>query len=148
MEAENRTLRQQVAELAAKLAAALAEIERLKRNGRTLGDAVLERHAVGRSRANRPHTEREPLPLSGRARNGDGAAGGGARQRDGLPPLWQGPGSAGNETVWVTEVPEPVPPLIRAYQVQNCSRQDCGRGVRGGHPDVAPDQTGATAHPG
>jgi hypothetical protein len=52
----------------------------------------------------------------------------------------------GSETVWVTDLP-PVPQVeIRAYQVERCRCVDCGQSVRGEHPEVARDQTGATAH--
>jgi transposase len=46
----------------------------------------------------------------------------------------------------VTDMPEPSQPEVRSYavEVRRCER--CGQRVRGQHPDVAPDQYGATAH--
>ena len=46
----------------------------------------------------------------------------------------------------VTDMPQAAQPEVRSYavEVQRCER--CGQRVRGQHPDVAPDQYGATAH--
>ena len=47
---------------------------------------------------------------------------------------------------YVTDIP-PIPrPQVRGYRVQICRCRSCGRQVRGRHPDVAPDQYGASAH--
>ena len=41
----------------------------------------------------------------------------------------------------------PVPrPQVTAYRVQVCRCRSCGKQVRGRHPDIAPDQYGASAH--
>ena len=41
----------------------------------------------------------------------------------------------------------PVPrPQVTAYRVQVCRCRSCGKAVRGRHPDIAPDQYGASAH--
>ena len=52
----------------------------------------------------------------------------------------------GEEVVTVTDLPEVVRPAVRAYRVQVCRCRTCGQAVRGRHPEVAPDQFGATAH--
>ena len=46
----------------------------------------------------------------------------------------------------VTDLPPSPGPEVTVYQIEvrRCAR--CGRRVRGQHPDVAPDQQGATAH--
>jgi len=50
------------------------------------------------------------------------------------------------DLAYVTDLP-PVPrPSIRQYRVSVCECRTCGKQVRGRHPDVAPDQFGATAH--
>src|SRR5258706_532965 len=50
------------------------------------------------------------------------------------------------EIVTNTEIPPAPKPEVKAYRIQirSCSR--CQRKVRGGHPQVSPDQFGATAH--
>jgi len=50
------------------------------------------------------------------------------------------------ELVSCTALPPQARPLVRGYQVQVCRCAHCGRRVRGQHPEVAPDQYGATAH--
>jgi len=46
----------------------------------------------------------------------------------------------------VTDMPQSAQPEVKSYavEVRRCER--CGQRVRGQHPDVAPDQYGATAH--
>ena len=147
LEAENATLRQQVAELAAKLEAALAEIERLKRSGK--------RQAAPFSKGTRKADPQRP---------GRKPGAGPFRYRTAPPPAVSGPPvavpvtdphcptcgggleAAGEETVWITDLPERVQPETRAFQVQTCRCTRCGRSVRGEHPELAPDQRGATAH--
>jgi transposase len=52
----------------------------------------------------------------------------------------------GEEVVTTTELP-PVPkPEVKAYRIKIRSCCQCQRKVRGRHPEVAPDQFGATAH--
>jgi transposase len=50
------------------------------------------------------------------------------------------------EPVTVTDMPEQPQPEVKSYavEVRRCER--CGQRTRGQHPDVAPDQYGATAH--
>ena len=52
----------------------------------------------------------------------------------------------GVRVVYATDIP-PVPrPQVTGYRVQICRCRSCGKQVRGRHPDVAPDQYGASAH--
>jgi transposase len=45
-----------------------------------------------------------------------------------------------------TELPERFRPQVTQYRVWVCRCAVCGHQVRGRHPDLAPDQAGATAH--
>ena len=52
----------------------------------------------------------------------------------------------GVHVAYVTDIP-PIPrPQVRGYRVQICRCRSCGMQVRGRHPDVGPDQYGASAH--
>ena len=50
------------------------------------------------------------------------------------------------EVVTVTDLPAVVRPVVKADRVQVCRCRTCGQAMRGRHPEVAPDQFGATAH--
>jgi transposase len=50
------------------------------------------------------------------------------------------------DLVYTTELPELPRPTITQYRVWVCRCTVCGKRVRGAHPNVAPDQAGATAH--
>ena len=52
----------------------------------------------------------------------------------------------GESLAYVTDIPEMPRPQLRGYRVQICRCVSCGRRVRGRHPDVGPDQYGASAH--
>lgn len=53
---------------------------------------------------------------------------------------------AGTEVVTNTELPPAPSPEVKAYRIRIRSCCRCQRKVRGRHPDVAPDQLGATSH--
>src|SRR5207248_6743818 len=53
---------------------------------------------------------------------------------------------AGTELASVTDLPAVPQPVVRQYQVAIRRCEDCGRSVRGRHPDLAANQYGATAH--
>lgn len=53
---------------------------------------------------------------------------------------------AGTEVVTNTELPPAPKPEVKAYRIHIRSCCRCKRKVRGRHPEVAPDQFGATAH--
>ena len=46
----------------------------------------------------------------------------------------------------VTDIPQMARPQVTEYRVQICRCVSCGRRVRGRHPEVGPDQYGASAH--
>ena len=46
---------------------------------------------------------------------------------------------------YVTDIPEMPRPQVTEYRVQVCRCRGCGRRVRGRHPEVGPDQYGASA---
>jgi len=50
------------------------------------------------------------------------------------------------EEVSVTDIPSRPRPDVNVFRVHVCRCQQCGKTVRGEHPDVAADQYGATAH--
>lgn len=50
------------------------------------------------------------------------------------------------EEVSNTDPPKEVRPHVTKFRMAVCRCHDCGATVRGRHPDVAPDQYGATAH--
>src|SRR2546428_8290768 len=52
----------------------------------------------------------------------------------------------GIETVYVTELPEPRPPQVRAYRVHQARCRRCGQQLRAQHPDLGAEVQGATAH--
>jgi transposase len=52
----------------------------------------------------------------------------------------------GVDLAYITELPPLPRPRVTQYRVWVCRCTGCGRQVRGEHPDLAPDQYGATAH--
>ena len=52
----------------------------------------------------------------------------------------------GESLAYVTDIPPMPRPQVTEYRVQICRCVSCGRRVRGRHPDVGPDQYGASAH--
>jgi transposase len=50
------------------------------------------------------------------------------------------------DLAYITELPPMPRPRVTQYRVWVCRCTGCGRKVRGGHPALAPDQYGATAH--
>lgn len=145
--AENAFLRQQVADLKEQLAAALAEIERLKRSGKrqatpfSKGERTAQPKRPGRKRGEGSFRRREApaperytwevvVPVEEQCCRDCGGA---------LEP-------AGVETVTCTEVPPAVRLEVTALHLQLCRCVDCRRRVRATHPEVPADQGGATAH--
>lgn len=142
--AENALLRQQVAELTRhvadlteKLAAALAEIERLQRGGK--------RQATPFSKGTRKANPKKPGRKPGQGRF--------SRRLPPDPstytaqivvplPLGGCPQCGGSlehvttETVTNTDLPPPPPPRVTAYHVPVCRCPECGCTVRGRHPAV------------
>jgi len=148
LEAENAALRRQVTELTAKLEMALAEIERLKRSGKR--QATPFSQGTRKSEPQRPGRKPGEGPFRFRAAPAP-------EQVSGPPVVVPVTASAcphcggeleaaGAETVWVTDLPPQPQPVTRAYQIALCQCRNCGSKIRGEHPEVAPDQRGATAH--
>jgi transposase len=50
------------------------------------------------------------------------------------------------ECAFCTDIPEPPQPQVTAYAIEVRKCLDCGRTIRGQHPQVDPSQHGATAH--
>jgi len=55
-------------------------------------------------------------------------------------------GEPNRELVTTTDIPAQPQPEIRRYTVQTRACRECGRKVRGQHPEIAAGQQGATAH--
>ena len=55
-------------------------------------------------------------------------------------------GEARREIVSITDIPAQPEPEVRRYAVETRDCAQCGRKIRGRHPDIAPGQQGATAH--
>jgi transposase len=55
-------------------------------------------------------------------------------------------GEATREIVSLTDVPAQPQPEVRRYAVETRDCGQCGKKVRGQHPEIAPGQQGATAH--
>jgi len=55
-------------------------------------------------------------------------------------------GEIQEEMAYTTDMPEKFIPEVKAYRVQVCRCQKCGKSVRATHPDLAKDQFGASAH--
>lgn len=138
----------QIAELRAKVAALQAAVERLKREsqrpaapfskgtrvaapkkpGRKPGTGLF-RYRAAPERATLPVTPIEvPVTLSACPACGGRLV------------------AAGVEVASTTELPEAVRPQVRQFHVAVSRCRACGQRVRGQHPDLAPDQYGATAH--
>ena len=138
----------QIAELLAKVEALQAEVERPKREGQrpaapfSKGTRVSAPKKPGRKPGKglfryRAVPERAPLPVSPIAvpvtLSACSACGGRLV-------------AMGVEVASTTELPEAVRPYVRQFHVAVSRCRACGQRVRGQHPDLAPDQYGATAH--
>jgi transposase len=55
-------------------------------------------------------------------------------------------GEAKQEMVSTTDIPAQPQPAVRRYSVEVRECRQCGRKMRGQHPEIAPGQQGATAH--
>jgi hypothetical protein len=146
LRAENAHLREQIAQLQAQLATALAEIERLKRAGKrqatpfATGTRTPQPRRPGRKPGQGLFTRRTaPAPEQITARvhvplNAAVCRCGG----DLLP--------AEEECVTLTDLPPQVQPVVTEYCLARAGCARCGRLHRATHPAVAADQRGATAH--
>lgn len=138
----------QIAELQARLAAVQAELEQLKRAGKrqaapfAKGKRKAQPKRPGRKRGQGPFRHREAPapeeltepPVEVPVMQPSCPACGGQLIEEGL------------EFAYRTELPTPPQPQVTQYRIQLCRCVEWGQQVRGEHPDVAPDQYGASAH--
>ena len=148
LQRQNAALQRQVAELTASHEALHAEIEQLKRGGK--------RQAAPFSKGTRESAPKRP---------GRKPGSGTFRSREAPPPeaiteppvdvqvtLEACPACGGPleeervDVAYRTELPQRPRPQVTRYRVWICRCTVCGTQVRGQHPDLAPDQYGATAH--
>lgn len=138
----------QVAELAARVEALQAEVERLKREGQrraapfSKGTGVAAPKKPGRKPGQGPFTHRTashpetltepPIEVPVRL--------------TACPVCGGRLAAAGTELASLTDLPEAIRPCMRQFGVAVSRCTACGPRTRGQHPELAPDQAGATAH--
>ena len=141
-------LQRQIAALTAHTAALQAEIEQLKRGAKrqaapcAQGTRVANPKRPGRKPGSGPfHYRAVPLPeqiteppLDVPVLLAVCPACGGPRAEERV------------DFAYTTDSPAIPCPQVTQYRVAVCRCRRCGKQVRGPHPDVAPDQHGATAH--
>ena len=141
-------LQRQLAELRASNEALHAEIEQLKRGGKrqaapfSKGTRVAEPKPPGRTPGSGPFRYREAPPPEAITEPP-------VDIRVSLDACPKCGGPLAEERVdlaYTTELPALPRPQVTQYRVWVCRCTVCGRQVRGQHPDLAPDQYGATAH--
>jgi hypothetical protein len=138
----------QLAELAARVEALQAEVERLKREG--------QRQAAPFSKGTRVATPQKPGRKPGQGSFAHRAAPAPEALTEPpvevpllltLCPVCGGRLAAeGTELASITDLPEEVRPRVRQFRVAMGRCTACGHRVRGRHPDLALAQCGATAH--
>lgn len=139
---------QQIAELVARVEALQAEVERLKRQGQrqaapfSKGTRIATPKKPGRKPGQGPFTHRlTPHPETLTEPSIE------VPVRLTTCPVCGGRLAAeGAELASLTDLPEAVRPWVRQFRVAVSRCMVCGHRVRGQHPDLAPDQYGATAH--
>jgi transposase len=137
-----------VAELQRQIAELRAEIEQLKRGGKrqatpfSKGTRVADPKPPGRKPGSGTFRYREaPRPEEITAPPVD------VRVLVDACPACGGPLTAERvDNAYTTELPARPRPQVTPYRVWVCRCVICGKQVRGQHPEVAPDQYGATAH--
>jgi transposase len=141
-------LQRQIAELTARNAALQTEIEQLRRGAKrqaapfSKGTRVANPKRPGRKPGSGPfHSRAAPLPEQSTEPPVD------------VPgtlaacPACGGPLEEERvDFAYTTDIPALPRPHVTQYRVAGCRCRVCGKQVRGQHPDVAPDQYGATAH--
>jgi transposase len=138
----------QIAELTARLVALQAEVERLTRG--------TKRQAAPFSKGDRVREPKPPgrKPGAGTFRHREAPAPGAITEPpvdvpvtlDACPTCGGPLEEERVDLAYTTELPERPRPKVTQYRVWVCRCAVCGTQVRGKHPDVAPDQYGATAH--
>jgi transposase len=141
-------LQRQITELRASHEALRAEIDQLKRGGKrqaapfSKGTRVADPKPPGRKPGSGTFRHREvPSPEAITAPPVD------VRVTLDACPACGGPLAEERvDLAYRTEIPARPQPQVSQYRVWVCRCTVCGHTVRGQHPDLAPDQTGATAH--
>ena len=151
-EAEVRDLRERLEE-------ALGEIDRLRRDNEQLRrelKAAGRGKTAGAGQRKRKTRRKRPGRKAGQGRFTCRSAP--ANSAESEPPIevpvtiTQCPGCGGDlrwertDEVTVTDMPERPEPEVKSYAVEVRRCVQCGKPLRGQHPDVAGDQYGATAH--
>ena len=139
---------QQITALTAKVEALQAEVERLKREG--------QRQAAPFSKGTRVTAPKKPGRKPGKGLFRYRAAPEPASLPVSpieVPVMLSACPACGGQLIadgveWAstTELPEAVRPQVRQFRVAVSRCTACGQRVRGQHPELAPDQYGATAH--
>lgn len=137
-----------VVELQRQMTELRAEIDQLKRGGKrqaapfSKGTRVAKPKPPGRKPGAGPFRSREaPPPEAITALPGD------VKVTLDACPACGGPLEEERvDLAYRTEIPERPRPQVTQYRVWVCRCTVCGHKVRGQHPDLAPDQAGATAH--
>lgn len=138
----------QIAVLTARIEALQAEIERFTRSAKrqaapfSKGTRVATPKRPGRKPGSGPFCYREPPlptqitepPVDVPVTHSACPACGGPLEEERI------------DFAYTTDIPERPRPTVTQYRVSVCRCMVCGKQVRGQHPDVAPDQYGATAH--
>jgi transposase len=141
-------LQRQIAALTATNEALRAEIDQLKRGGKrqaapfSKGTRVTEPKPPGRKPGSGTFCYREAPPPEAITEPPVGVP----VTLDACPTCGGPLEEERVDLAYTTEVPERPGPKVTQYRVQVCRCTVCGQQVRGQHPEVAPDQYGATAH--
>jgi transposase len=150
LEQENESLREG-------LTRAQTEIDRLRREVKKL-----EKQLRSKSRSASPFSKGKPKanpkrpgrkPGQGPFRHREAPAAAAETEPVEVPVTSMRCPCCGGELKWertdrvtTTDMPAQPQPEVKVYDVAVCVCTGCGERVRGQHPDVAPDQYGATAH--
>jgi hypothetical protein len=151
LEQENENLREQLRQKQAELEEADAEIKRLRQE---LKEAQQAGHQQSPKRKKKDKPKRPGRkPGQGAFRRRTAPCSNPSTPPEGVPVTVVRCPCCGGELkfervdeVSNTDIPPQPEPEIRRYAVEVFRCQACGQRTRGTHPDVAPDQYGATAH--
>jgi hypothetical protein len=150
-EAENRGLREQLEEAESEIDRLRRENEELRKELKAAGRCTRRGRRKPKADPKRPGRKAGQGPFTYRKAPADAGA-------SSEPPIevpvtvGQCPSCGGElryertDEATVTDMPQAAQAEVKSYavEVRRCER--CGQRVRGQHPDVAPDQYGATAH--
>jgi transposase len=141
-------LQRQIAALTASNEALRAELELLKRSGKrqaapfSKGTRATAPKRPGRKPGEGPFRYRDPPPPEAITEPAVDVK----VTLDGCPSCGGPLEEERVDFVYTTELPPKPRPKVTQYRVWVCRCTVCGQQVRGQHPDLTPDQAGATAH--